>query len=111
MLGDIEKWTAKRAELIKRADEDHFSNDINPDHKELKAEKKLVLLRKKLLENDPTIATGFYYDKLPQLLGSSLYECLNKMPKPGVHHIHLTASCPIQFLIDKICMYDHVYYN
>jgi hypothetical protein len=33
------------------------------------------------------------------------------MPKPAVHHIHLTAACSIKFLIEKLCMYDHVYYN
>ena len=60
---------------------------------------------------DDTVATGFYYDKLPTLLKSDLYECLNVMPKPAVHHIHLTASCPIEFLVKKLCYYDYVYYN
>lgn len=110
-LDDIEKWTAKRAELVERADEDHFSNEISLDNKEKKAQNKLIALRKQMLEEDDTIATGFYYDKLDKLLGSKLYECLKMMPKPAVHHIHLTASCSIQFLIDKLCMYDHVYYS
>jgi len=64
-----------------------------------------------MIDEDDTIATGFYYDKLDKLLGSKLYECLNKMPKPVVHHIHLTAACSIKFLVEKLCMYDHVYYN
>jgi hypothetical protein len=33
------------------------------------------------------------------------------MPKPVVHHIHLTAACKINFLIEKLCYYDYVYYN
>jgi hypothetical protein len=45
------------------------------------------------------------------LLGSEVYDCLNKMPKPVVHHIHLTAACPIEFLVEQLCYYDYVYYN
>ena len=71
----------------------------------------MFALREKLLEEDDTIATGFYYEKLDKLLGSNLYECLNVMPKPAVHHIHLTAACPISFLVEKLCTYDHVYYS
>ena len=108
---DIEEWNAQRAELIKKADQDHFSNDITLEAKELKVEEKLVALREQLLEEDGTIATGFYYEKLDKLLGSKLYECLNVMPKPAVHHIHLTAAAPISYLVSKMCTYDFVYYS
>jgi len=97
--------------LIKKGCEDHFSKNITLDSKEVKAEKKIFALRQKLLEEDDTIATGFYYEKLDKLLSSSLYECLNTMPKPAVHHIHLTAAAPISFLVEKLCTYDHVYYS
>jgi hypothetical protein len=33
------------------------------------------------------------------------------MPKPAVHHIHLTAASPISFLVEKLCTYDHVYFS
>lgn len=33
------------------------------------------------------------------------------MPKPAVHHIHLTAACSIDFVVDKLTYYDFVYYN
>jgi hypothetical protein len=32
------------------------------------------------------------------------------MPKPVVHHVHLTAASPIDFLI-KLTYYDYVYFN
>lgn len=32
------------------------------------------------------------------------------MPKPAVHHLHLTAAAPLDFLI-KLTYYDHVYFN
>jgi hypothetical protein len=32
------------------------------------------------------------------------------MPKPAVHHLHLTAASPIDFLI-KLTYYDYVYFN
>jgi hypothetical protein len=32
------------------------------------------------------------------------------MPKPVIHHLHLTAAAPIDFLV-KLTYYDHVYFN
>ena len=32
------------------------------------------------------------------------------MPKPAVHHIHLTAGAPVDYLID-LTYKDYVYYN
>lgn len=32
------------------------------------------------------------------------------MPKPAVHHLHLTAGCPTSFLIE-LTYNDYVYYN
>jgi len=89
----------------------HFSNEIRLTNQELMAEKKLIALRQKMLQEDPTINTGNYYEKLPKLLKSDLFDCLNIMPKPAIHHIHLTAACPIEFLIKKLTYYDFVYYN
>ena len=77
--------------------------------KELAAEKKLHKIRDQMLEADETICTGFYYDKLEALKSSKLYDCLNRMPKTVVHHIHLTAAAPISFLVEKLCYYDFVY--
>jgi len=64
-----------------------------------------------MIAEDNTVATGYYYDKLPKLLNSPLYECLDMMPKPVVHHIHTTASCKVSFLVEKLLYYDFVYYN
>jgi hypothetical protein len=33
------------------------------------------------------------------------------MPKPVLHHIHLTASCQVDFLVKKLCYYDFVYFS
>ena len=32
------------------------------------------------------------------------------MPKPAIHHLHLTAGAPIDFIL-KLTYYDHVYFN
>lgn len=64
-----------------------------------------------MLEEDNTLVTGPYYEKLEKLKNSPLYDCLNHLPKPVVHHIHSTASCPLEFLVKKICYYNHVYFN
>ena len=91
--------------------ETHFSNDIELNKRELIAEKKLSKLREKLYSEDSTIVTGFYYDKIKKLHDSEVFDCINKMPKPALHHIHLTAACPIDFLVSKLCYYDFVYFN
>ena len=54
--------------------------------------------------------TGSYYDKYQKLKSSKLYEALNIMPKAAVHHLHLTAASPIDYLV-KLTYYDYVYYN
>ena len=32
------------------------------------------------------------------------------MPKPVVHHLHLTAAAPLDYLVE-LTYYDFVYYN
>ena len=64
-----------------------------------------------MLESDNVCMTGDFYSKLDFLKKSPLYDCLNVMPKPVVHHIHLTAACPIDYIIEKILYYDFIYYN
>ena len=63
-----------------------------------------------MFEEDPSIITGFYYDKLHYLKKSKLYEALLAMPKPAVHHVHLTAAAPLDYLI-RLTYYDNCYYN
>ena len=108
---NLEGWFKERDELVKRSTSDHFSNDVVLTKKDQDAQKKLLTLRTNLLQADPTITTGSYYDKLPGLLKSDLYNCLDVMPKPAIHHIHLTAACPVDFLIQKLTYYDIVYFN
>jgi hypothetical protein len=62
------------------------------------------------MQQDPSAVTGFYYDKYKLLLNSSLYKALYAMPKPAIHHLHLTAGAPLDFLI-KLTYKDFVYYN
>lgn len=35
---------------------------------------------------------------------------LNAMPKPAIHHLHLTAACPMRHLV-KLTYNDIVYFN
>lgn len=63
-----------------------------------------------MMEQDPTIITGSYYDKLQTLLDSPLYECLKAMPKPAIHHTHLTACADVNFLVE-LTYYEYVFYS
>lgn len=108
---DMDQWNKERDELVQLSNKDLFSNKVKLSDKAIAAEKKLFKLREEMLTEDPTCATGFYYDKLDALKSSKLYDCLNHMPKTAVHHIHLTAAAPISFLVEKLCYYDFVYFN
>jgi|LauGreDrversion4_2_1035121.scaffolds.fasta_scaffold556928_1 hypothetical protein len=77
---------------------------------EINAEKKLIQLREKMLSEDPSLVTGLYYDKYQKLKASPLYEALIQMPKPAVHHLHITAAAPVEYLIE-LTYKDYVYYN
>ena len=70
----------------------------------------MASLRKAMIHNDHTLNIGDYYEKLPTLVNSPLYECLRLMPKPAVHHAHLTACASLEFLL-ALTYKDCVYYS
>ena len=107
----MEAWTKEKSDMVKRANELHFSKSMQLIPRALIAEKKLIRLREEMIRKDNTIHTGFLYDKQQALMSSDLYKCFYNMPKPVIHHIHLTASCPIDFLVEKLLYYDFVYFN
>ena len=74
------------------------------------ADKKLRRIRDQMLTDDPTLITGTHYDKLEALKKSPIYEGLKMMPKPAIHHTHLTATATLDFLL-SFTMYDFVYYS
>ena len=88
----------------------HFASKILLNKNEVNAERKLFELRDELFEQDASIITGNFYDKYKKIQASRIYEALNMMPKPAVHHYHLTGGAPLDFMI-KLTYYDHVYYN
>ena len=63
-----------------------------------------------MLLNDPVIVTQPHYTKLQQILDSPLYEVFKHMPKPAIHHTHLTATADKAFLL-KFTYHDYVYYS
>jgi len=74
---------------------DHASQKISLSYKGLIVDQKLNNLRQKMLENDHNLLIGEYYDKLQSLVNSPLFDCLKMMPKPAVHHAHLTACADL----------------
>ena len=63
-----------------------------------------------MISDDHSIQIGGYYEKLQSLLDSPLYELLKIMPKPAVHHVHLTAAASLDFLL-SLTYKDCVYYS
>lgn len=74
------------------------------------AEKKLSMMRKALLDEDPVIVTAPHYDKLHKLLNSELHHVFKLLPKPVVHHAHLSGCVDVDLLI-RFTYYDYVYYS
>jgi hypothetical protein len=71
---------------------------------------KLNKIRQQMLLDDPVIVTQPHYTKLQQILDSPLYEVFKHMPKPAIHHTHLTATADKAFLL-KFTYHDYVYYS
>jgi hypothetical protein len=71
---------------------------------------KLDKIRASMLLADPVLVTAPHYDKLKKLIDSPLYEVFKMMPKPAIHHTHLTACADKKFLL-KLTYHDQVYYS
>lgn len=67
-------------------------------------------LKHSLLKNDPEIICDSFFNKYNDMKTSLLYEALNNMPKPVLHHVHSTCWAPIDLLI-KLTYKDYVYFN
>jgi hypothetical protein len=89
-----------------------MSHAVNIDlsYKGMVVGKKMDQLRAKMIEDDHSLLIGEYYDKLQTLINSPLYDVLKMMPKPAVHHAHLTACATLDFLV-KLTYKDCVYYS
>ncbi len=90
-----------------------FSKNIRFDDpsKNQRAEKKLFKLRQKLIGDDPVIHTGPFLEKLQKLKDSPVYDCLTKMPKPCVQHMHDRAAVSAKWMVENLCYYENVYFN
>lgn len=87
-----------------------FDKDIELTKAEKVVDMKLKKLRAELLERDAECMTGDFYAKKKVLEESKVFEALHEMPKPAIHHLHLTASCPMYYMI-KLTYRDYVYYS
>jgi len=101
----------ERESIIKEDRKDYFCVDV-PEltDEENKANEKFQKIRDELLSDGKLPFLDEYYDSLPVISQSKLYEKLQKMPKGGHLHLHLTASCKIDFLME-LSKEDCVYYN
>jgi len=62
------------------------------------------------MKEDPLCMVGKYYEKKPFLEKSKVFEMLNAMPKPAIHHLHLTAACPMRHMVE-LTYNDIVFFN
>lgn len=90
----------------------HFSYSLEKglSDKERRAAKVLEKFRSQLDNRDFNAALRDFYEYRPQVEKSQLYEILDKMPKGGIHHIHTTASPPVDVYVE-LTHDPAVYYN
>ena len=59
-------------------------------------------------KNDRALVIGDYQIMQKKLEVSEIFDCLYRMPKPAVHHAHLTACAKLDYLVEltyKSCVY------
>lgn len=54
--------------------------------------------------------TAPFNEKKDQIFQTDLFDIFSKMPKPVVHHTHLTATADANFLVE-LTYIDRVYYS
>jgi hypothetical protein len=105
-----EQWHKMKKDLLERDVVQSHSIKQTLTYKEMVVERKLNFLRREMLDNNPVLITAPHYDKLDFLLNSPLYDCLRVMPKPAIHHTHLTATADVKFLVE-LTYNDFVFYS
>lgn len=88
---------------------DHAAK-IKLSYKGAIVDNKIDKLRDQMIAADHSLVIGEYYDKLESLVNSPLYDVLKVMPKPAVHHAHLTACASLDYLV-TLTYKDEVYYS
>jgi hypothetical protein len=63
-----------------------------------------------MLSDDPYLMQRPFVERRDTLVNSELYEAFKQMPKPAIHHSHVTAAASVPFLL-KLTYYDIVYYS
>lgn len=51
-----------------------------------------------------------FYENLKKLESCDLFDAFKKMPKPAVHHAHLTGCVSVDYLVE-LTYHKKVYYN
>ena len=88
----------------------NFSAGITLSDKGVVVDNKLNDLREKMFKKDKSLNIGGMYRWLDTLVKSDLYDCFYNMPKPAVHHAHLTACATMEFLI-HLTYFDSVFFS
>ena len=109
-LLDPEQFAIARQALIDKNKAMHFSSGIVLSEDEQKLDAQLASLRDELYKQVPNPVLKEFYTAKPSFEASPLFAFLDRMPKGGVHHLHLTAGCHVDFLI-QLTYEDVVFYN
>ena len=105
----LDKYQADKRALLDLDDQCGYACD-ELSYKEKIAESKLDKLRQQMFEEDLLLVNRPYYENYKKILNSPLYSAFLELPKPGIHHTHLTACADLDFLL-KLTYYEYVFYS
>jgi len=106
-----EEYLLKRRQLIEEDKSFRFSSDIVLTEFEKKAGEVLEKLRGEIITMTFNPVIHSYTEGKKVVESSQLYKTLNRMPKGGILHLHLTASVGVDYLVDVISYGDHLWIN
>lgn len=108
---EVEEYFKQRELLVEEDTRDYFATDVGElTEEEKKADEVLQDMKDQLLENGQMPFLENYYDSKAKVEKSKLYNALKTMPKGAHLHYHLTASAPLNLLMD-LTKESIVYYN
>ena len=101
----------ERVKIVEEDRKDYFCVDVTElTEDEKKADEKFKKIKEDLMADGQMHFLDGYYDSKAVIAKSILFKKLHQMPKGGHLHLHLTAACRLDFLME-LTKEDIVYYS
>lgn len=109
----FEEYKRERNEFIEREDARGLGADLVLNEKEQRLNKHVMKLKIEAIQNGMLHPAKFtpaqhFFEVMEEINGTELFQILRKMPKGGALHIHDTAVCNLDFIV-QLTYWDHLW--